>query len=89
MAHARVDERLHFLDVGEGVRARDELAEFGVLAVRLHVEDGLGLAEGAGHVVVGLVGLAVVDGGEFCRVGDEEEGGCYAEDGAWWWLAES
>jgi hypothetical protein len=54
-----------------------------VVPVRLHVEDGFGFAEGAGDVVVGFVGLAVVDLGELGRVGDEEEGRGYAEDGAW------
>lgn len=61
MAHAGVDEGFHFFDVAEGVRAGDEFAEFGVLAARLHVEDGFDFAEGAGDVVVGFVGLAVVD----------------------------
>lgn len=68
---AGIDHRLHLLDVGEAVRAGDVLAERCVSLVRAHVEQRFGLAEAARDVVTGLVGITVVDFGEFGRVRDE------------------
>ena len=80
---APIDHWLHSLDIGEAVRAGDVLAERGVSLVRAHVEQGFGLAEAARDVVTGLVGITVVDFGEFGRVSDEEEGGSDADDGSY------
>lgn len=55
------------------VRSSGHFSEPGVLLPVLHVEQAFHVAETAGDVVLGLVGLTVVDFGQFCRVADEEE----------------
>ena len=48
--------------------------------VRPHIEERLGLAEGAGNVVTSLVGIAMVDLREFGGIADKEQCRCHSND---------
>lgn len=82
---ARVDERLHLLDVGEAVRRCGNLAKVRVRLGVLHVEQRLGLAEAARDVVLGLVGVAAVDDRQLGRVAHQQHYWSDADDRAWSW----
>ena len=63
-----VDQRFHFLDITECIRACSNLPVVRVNLMLLHVEKTLHFAETAGDVVVALVRLPIVDFGEFRSV---------------------
>ena len=50
-------------------------SEFGVRSVFFHIEYTLIPAEGAGDIMIGLVGQTVIDQGQFSGVADQEECG--------------
>lgn len=82
LVDAVIDQWFHLLNVAECVRPSCNLPVVRMDFVLLHIEQALLLAKAASDVVVALVRLATVDFGKLCRVRDEQESGCDAQDRA-------
>lgn len=78
MAHSRIHQGLHLLDVGKRIWSGCYLSVVSVHMMLLHVEQRLGLAKRSGHIVLAFVGVAGVDLGQLSCVGDEKHCWCYS-----------